>query len=345
MPGLADFHTHVAERDDLALYLTWGVTTIANMGSPGTALIGWRDSIRAGLMTGPEIYAGYYVNGPAGVGGMSTAATVEDARRAVSDAAEAHFDFIKVYNSLTADQFAAAMDEARARKLPVLGHAVRSVGLERAFQMGQVAVVHAEEYGYAELRRRRDSASVAWAVDFTKTNDVTVVPNLSAFEAITLQWGKPPVVDSFFALSEAKNLSPYWIQRWRQADYITRPGTLTALPFLKQLTLALQRGGVRLLLGTDSPTIPGMFAGASIHEDLRMLVESGLTPYEALVAGTRAAGEFAGRYFGTEPAGIIAPGNRADLILLSANPLVNIRNARAIEGVMARGRWIPAATR
>jgi len=341
IPGLADFHTHVAERGDLALYVASGVTTIANMGSPGTTLIGWRDSISAGLMAGPQVYAGYYLNGPAGVGGVSTATTAHDARRAVTDAARARFDFIKVYNSLTEEQFIAVMEEAKARGIPVLGHAVRSVGLERAFRMGQVAVVHAEEYGYAELRRRRDSASVAWAVEFTRKNDVTVIPNLSAFEAITLQWGKPPVVDSFFALPEAGTLSPYWTQRWRHADYITRPGTLTALPFLKQLTLAMQRGGVRLLLGTDSPSIPGMFAGASIHDDLRMLVESGLTPYEALVAGTRAAGEFAVRYFGAEPAGLVAPGYRADLILLSANPLDDIANARAIVGVMARGHWRP----
>jgi hypothetical protein len=69
MPGLADFHTHIAERGDLALYLANGVTTIANMGSPGTTLISWRDSIRASQMIGPEIYVGAYVNGPAGVGG------------------------------------------------------------------------------------------------------------------------------------------------------------------------------------------------------------------------------------------------------------------------------------
>jgi imidazolonepropionase-like amidohydrolase len=72
MPGLADFHTHVAERGDLALYLVSGVTTIANMGSPGMALIAWRDSIRAGTMSGPEVYVGYYVNGPTGPGGEST---------------------------------------------------------------------------------------------------------------------------------------------------------------------------------------------------------------------------------------------------------------------------------
>ena len=232
------------------------------------------------------------------------------------------------------------MEEAKARRLPVLGHAVRSVGIERGLAMGQVAVVHAEEYGYAELRGRRDSASIESAVAFTRQHDATLVPNLSAFEVITLQWGKPSVVDSFFALAEIARLSEYWRSRWRNADYITRPGTINALPFLKVLTGAMQRGGVRLLLGTDSPSIPGMFAGASIHNELRLLVESGLTPYEALVAGTRSAGEFASRHFGSEPAGLIEPGHRADLVLLSANPLDDIGNARAIVRVMARGRFI-----
>lgn len=340
MPGLADFHTHVAERGDLALYLASGVTTIANMGSPGTALIAWRDSIRAGQMTGPEIYVGYYVNGPTGQGGQSTVATVEDARTAVLEAKRGGFDFIKVYNSLTEEQFVAIIAEAKNNGLPILGHAVRSIGLERGFELGQLAVVHAEEYMYSELRRRRDSASVTWAVEFTRRNDATVIPNLSAFEAITRQWGKPAVLDSFFAMPEVTRLSSYWQARWRDADYITRRGTINALPFLKELTLAMARGGVRLLLGTDSPSIPGMFAGESIHEELRLLVESGLTPYEALVAGTRSAGEFSTRHFGAEPVGIVAPGYRADLVLLANNPLEDIRHARTPLAVMARGRWL-----
>jgi hypothetical protein len=343
MPGLADFHTHVVERGDLANYLSGGVTTIANMGAPGMALIGWRDSIRAGQINGPQVYVGAYVNGPAGVGGGSNAATVDEARALVVEASRNHFDFIKVYNSLTAEQFTAVMEEAKARKLPVLGHAVRSIGLERAFGMGQVAVVHAEEYGYAELRGRRDSASIEWAVGWTRGHDVTLIPNLSAFEVITLQWAKPPVVDSFLALPEAAHLSEFWRSRWRSADYITRRGTIDALPFLKRLTAAMQRGGVRLLLGTDSPSIPGMFAGASIHNELRLLVESGLTPYEALVAGTRAAGEFATRQFGADSAGLVATGYRADLLLLAANPLEDVRNARVPLGVMVRGRWIPGS--
>ena len=204
MPGLADFHTHVVERGDLALYLASGVTTIANMGEPGDApsSSGATRSAPA-QMTGPEIYVGRLCQRSGGSGRHVECRDGRKTRAASwSDAARDRFDFIKVYNSLTADQFTAVMEEAKARRLPVLGHAVRSVGLERGFGMGQVAVVHAEEYGYAELRGRRDSASIEWAVGFTRGHDATLIPNLSAFEVITLQWGKPAVVDSFFALPE-----------------------------------------------------------------------------------------------------------------------------------------------
>lgn len=341
LPGLADFHVHAAEAGDLAHYLAAGVTTIGHMGGHGATMLRLRDSIRAGLILGPEMFLGYFVNGPAGQGGPMTAATVAEARAAVAEAAQRGFDFIKVYNSLTEEQFAVIVTEARARGLPLLGHAVRSVGLKRGTAMGQVAVAHAEEYTYAELRVRRDAASLAQAVEFTRRNDAAVVPNLSAFDVITRQWGKPAVVDSFLALPEAAGLSEYWRRQWRNADYVSRRGTLNALPFLKQLTLAMQRGGVPLLLGTDSPTIPGMFAGGTIHEELRLLVEAGLTPYEALTAGTRAAGEFAARHFRAPPFGLVAPGYRADLLLLGRNPLEDVSYARRPLGVMVRGTWIP----
>jgi hypothetical protein len=341
MPGLADFHVHAVERNDLSLYLAWGVTTIAHMGGRCCDMLRWRDSIRAGDMPGPEIYAGMFANGPQNLGGPMTAATVEAARNLVIDAERRRYDFVKVYNSLTEEQYEVVMREAKARGLPVIGHAVRSIGLERGFASGQIAVAHAEEYIYSELRGRRDSASLAWAVDFTRGHDATVIPNLSAFDVITRQWGKPAVVDSFFAMPEARQLTEYWSGVWRSRDYVRRQGSIDALPFLKQLALAMQRGGVRILLGTDSPSIPGMFAGASIHEELRLLVEAGLTPYEALVAGTRAAGEFAQKHFKATPAGVVAPGYRADLVLLAANPLDDVRNARTPLGVMARSYWLP----
>ena len=346
MPGLVDFHVHLGERADLGLYVASGVTTVVHMGGNGALVVPWRDSIRAGLLTGPTIYAGYFMNGPEQRGGVMTVATTADAIRGVGEAIRRDFDFIKVYNSLTEEQYNVIMAAAQQRRMPVMGHAVRSIGIERGFSLGQVAVMHAEEYTYTDLRRggRVDEALIPNAVEFTKRANAALVPNLSAFAAITRQWGKPAVIDTFLAHPDARYLSDFWRDRWRAADYVTRPGTLDALPILRRLTLAMQKSGVRLLLGTDSPGIPGMFAGTSLHEDMRLMAEAGLTPYEVLVAGTRAAGEFAMKHFKAAPVGTIAPGQRADLVLIAGNPLLDLRHARSPLGVMVGGRWLTAPT-
>ena len=343
MPGLVDFHVHVGERRDLSRYLAHGVTTIVNMGGNASSMLAWRDSVRARAMVGPDIYVGAFLNGPLERGGPLTVQTTADARDAVQQASERRYDFIKVYNSLTEPQFLAAMEEARARRLPVIGHAVRSIGLARGFALGQQAVAHAEEYMYDGLRVG-DTAGIPAVVEYTRRARAGFIANLSAYDAIQRQWGKPAVVDSFLRASEASDLSEFWRTRWRNADYATRRGSLDRLWFLKELTLAMQRGGVIVLLGTDSPSIPGMFAGASIHEELRLLVDAGLSPYEALSAGTRNAGGFAQRVFGSAPFGTIATGQRADLILLRGNPLSDVAHARHPVGVMVRGRWLPAVS-
>ena len=343
MPGLVDFHVHVGERRDLSLYLAHGVTTIVNMGGMASSMLAWRDSIRARTMAGPDIYVGAFLNGPRGLGGPLTVQTTADARDAVRQASERHFDFVKVYNSLTEAQYLAIIDEAKATGLPVLGHSVRSIGLPRGFALGQQAVAHAEEYMYDGLRVG-DTAGIAAVVQFTQRAQAGFIANLSAYDVIQRQWGRPAAIDSFLRVPEASTLSAFWRARWRAADYVNRSGTLDRLGFLKQLTLAMHRGGALLLLGTDSPSIPGMFPGASIHEELRLLVEAGLTPYEALSAGTRTAGAFAQRVFGSAPFGTIAVGQRADMLLLNGNPLSDVANARHPAGVVVRGRWLPSVS-
>ena len=100
---------------------------------------------------------------------------------------------------------------------------------------------------------------------------------------------------------------------------------------------ALHDGGVRILMGTDSPqqfSVPGF----SIHRELRRMSDAGLTPYEILVSGTRNVGD----YFKDEDAfGRIEVGQRADFILLEANPLEDVGNIAKRAGVMVRGRWVP----
>ena len=105
-----------------------------------------------------------------------------------------------------------------------------------------------------------------------------------------------------------------------------------------QLIKALNDQGATLLLWTDV-SVEGIIPGFSAHQELELLVEAGLTPYEALCCGTRNAAIVADRMSTNSDWGSIAVGNRADLILLADNPLADIRNTRSQIGVMLRGRW------
>ena len=341
MPGLADMHTHPQLVSDLPMYLRYGVTTVAHMGGSAQRWARVRDSVRAGQLPGPEVLVSVFLNGTGPGGGPPIAATVEDARRTVARGDSAGADFVKVYNTLTAEQFAAVMDEARRRRMPVMGHSVRALGLEQGFAAGQVAVAHAEEYIYGDRGIGVDTAQIARVAGFTRRAGAWVIPNLSAYSAIARQWGRPAVIDTFLATEDARLLPEFWRERWRRSDYTGRPGNIDArTAFLVELTRALHRAGVPLLLGTDSPGIPGVQAGASIHDDIRLMLSAGLTPFEALAAGTRNAGQFVGRYFrNAEPFGVVAAGQRADLLLLAANPLEDVAVLKRPVGVMARGRY------
>lgn len=103
-----------------------------------------------------------------------------------------------------------------------------------------------------------------------------------------------------------------------------------------RLTGALHKAGAKLVLGSDTPN-PFVIPGFSIHRELKNLVDAGLSPYEAIKAGTSSAAEF----FGVDTFGMIAEGKRADLILLIENPLHDVTNVAKREGVLVRGRWLP----
>ena len=108
--------------------------------------------------------------------------------------------------------------------------------------------------------------------------------------------------------------------------------------FLQQLTAALYRQGVLLMAGTDTMGVPLILPGTSLHRELQLLIEGGLTPYEAIATATVAPAMFLGRdrEFGT-----VSVGKRADLLLIDGNPLENIGPLKQPVGVMVRGRWFP----
>lgn len=347
-PGLTDAHTHISFPEDLLPYVANGVTTIVNMGGePDVPILEWRAEVARGERLGPTIFAARFVDGSRedGPGHAYLVSSEEQARAAVVAAKAEGFDLIKAYNSLPLDLYLALLDEAAAQGIAVVGHGVREPGMSGILEAGQVMIVHAEEYLYTHFNRTTDSRLIPSAIEMTLDAGAYVVPNLSAYEVIARQWGSRAVLDDFLAMSDLKYAHPFWREYWARGRYLDREGSIMGrLDFLRRLTGEFNDAGIPLLLGTDSPPIPGMIAGFSIHDDLRNLAMSGLSPYEALEAGTRNAGEFFARYVpGSEPFGTIAVGQRADMILLEDNPLEDAANLARRSGVMVRGRWLSEA--
>lgn len=345
MPGLADMHTHVMTTEDLALYTASGVTTILHMGgAPADLVAGANPDIASGALVGPQIFFALMVDGSNALQRF-VVSTPQQGREAVDLAKANGYDFIKLYNNISAPEFEAIVSEARNQHLAVIGHGVRAVGLPQALFAGQVMVAHAEEFFYTAFNNQADSARIAEVATATARSGAYVTPNLSTFEAISRQWGKPDVVAAWLRDPRAALMTPNMRLNWVDMGYAQRSGSIESiLVFLRSFTGALARAGVPLITGTDSPVIPGMFPGSSLLDDLRTLREAGLSPYEALVAATRTPGEFIAHTVpGAEPFGVVKAGMKADLLLLAANPLQDAATLAAPLGVMSAGRWRSAA--
>ncbi len=344
LPGLADMHTHVLDVQELLSYTANGVTTILHMGQASDSFVASaNEAIEQGAAIGPHIYFSLMVDGPpASVDGVFAVATPNEARQAVEFASVNGYDFIKVYNKLTASDFAAIVEEAQRTGLSVIGHGVRAVSLPQALFQGQVMVAHAEEFFYTAFDNQRDSTLIPSVVAETLDSGAFVTPNLSTLEALSEQWGKPEVVAQFLADPRAQVLIPLMRESWVSRDYVTREGGIGLMvEFLRTFVAALNEAGVPLMTGTDSPVIPGMYPGYSLHHDIQTLIDIGLTPYQALTAATRTPGDFIAKYVPTaDRFGIVEAGMKADLIMVSANPLEDIETLKSPLGVMSAGRWL-----
>jgi hypothetical protein len=343
LPGLADMHTHVMRSEDLIPYTANGVTTILHMGgAPADFVDHIRESIDAGDTVGPQIFFAFLIDGSPALARFYVR-TPEQARAAVQLAKANGYLFMKVYNNLTPEEFAAIVEEGQRQGLPVIGHGVRSVGLPAGLFHGQVMVAHAEEFYYTAFGHRipSDPAIVSQVVEETFRSGAYVTPNLSTFATITRQWGKPQVVKEFIRDPRVRFMSPDERVDWSDSDYVHNEGDIAPiLTFLEGFTKALADRGVPLLTGTDSPVIPGMLPGYSIHEDLQRLTAAGLSPFQALSAATRVPGEFIGKFVPRAmPFGEVKAGMRADLLLVAGNPLQSLETLRQPLGVMSAGRW------
>lgn len=347
LPGLADMHTHLGSAEDAALYLAGGVTTVLQMGGEGRIEpIPWLRNLLRDAPS-PQVFFALMVDGPDPGSGGWPLHSEDEARFAVRVARERQYDFVKIYNGVSAAQFDAIADEARRVGIAVIGHGARAVGLPAALFRGQVMVAHAEEFYYTTFGDRPDDSRITEVAAAVARSGAYVTPNLSFIDAIIRQWGKPEVRARFLADPLVASMSHVARLNWisPRRNYSRQPGQFPVpLPFLQRFTAELSRQGVPLLAGTDSPLVPGLVPGLGLQEELRLLKASGLSNFQAVAAATRTAGEFIVRHVpGATRFGVIGAGARADLLLVSGNPLESLDTLRAPLGVMVGGHWRTSA--
>jgi imidazolonepropionase-like amidohydrolase len=331
IPGLWDMHTHLAglvadpvwSRDALLpLLIANGITGVRDMGGDLEALLGWRRAIAAGSLMGPQIVAG----GPMLIArGKPSADQIPisneaEARAAVRNLKQRGADFIKIISLPSRESFFALADEAKQQHIPFEGHVPDVVSAAEAADAGMRSIEHAV---YSHLQPADAEAFLRNHTWFTPTlySILRLGPAAESRDDPQLAYVPQALRDEWdTALHPSGN--PEIRDRWaRQFESDLA------------LTRAFHAAGIRILAGSDSLdrfVIPG----SSLHEELALLVRAGLTPMEALQSATRDAARFLNR---ESEVGTIQPGRRADLVLLEANPLLDIRNTAKISAVVVAG--------
>jgi hypothetical protein len=241
------------------------------------------------------------------------------------------------------------VDEARRQHMPVAGHGVTSVGLEKQMAAGQLLVAHTEEFLYTVFPQPPaghddeppPAAEIPRVIERISKTGAYVTADLNTYATIARQWGRPDVVTGYLAAPQSRYVSHGDRIGWRYEGYAKRSGTLAnRVAFLARFTKAMANADVPLVAGADAPSIPGLVSGIALHDDLQAFAGTGLTSYPVLAMATRTPGRMIARNVAdTTPFVTIAVGNRADLVLVNRNPLADLETLRQPVGVMANGWW------
>ena len=348
IPALADLHVHLFSPDDFPAYVTYGVANVLNMDG-GPLHLAWRRLIQEEKLLGPTIYtAGHTVDGFPPLNELFlTAETPDQGRGIVRRQKRAGYDAIKLYGTLRPDVFRAILQTAREEGIPVVGHINRQVGALEVLKSSQTLAAHLEDLLFARFDQPPSDAELVAFADAIAASRITVTPNLNVNPANIAQLENLPAV---LHSPGSSLLSPAAFSQWMPANNRNeRNETQQQIEQMKQVQQILYKfvkllsdRRVPLVLGTDA-TAYG-FPGLAVHQELRELVEAGVSPYEALRSSTVNAGAFiAANIPGAPIFGVIKERAEADLLLLSASPLENIQNVEKIEGLMLRGRWFSAS--
>lgn len=355
VPGLIDAHVHVWDEAELAAYLAHGVTAVRNLSGMPWHLEA-QAAIAAGELLGPDLAtSGPILNspGPNEQDIHALVTTAEAAREAVRAQHAAGFTTLKVYSNLTREAYEAALDETRSLGMTIVGHTPEGVrgpgvpfdapfdiGFHEVLDDGFGTIEHVESIVWHGLSDQLDDdAMVALAADIAAagvpvTTTLVAHANLVRMAGSNGSFADRPGIDTLNPL--ALRLEAGTRAFWAGQDPATREGPRVG--FHQLAARRLHEAGVPLVAGSDA----GIFVnvpGVSLHDELELLVQAGIPAPEVLRAATATAGPAIGR----PDLGQVAPGFRANLLLVDGDPLADVTVLRRPAGVVVGGRWLDRA--
>ena len=370
IPGLWDMHVHLvfgdwfadAKEISLPLFIANGVIAVRDMGSELDAVQAWRNEIEAGRLIGPRIYtSGPMLDGPKPRFPSSVPiATPDDARRAVADLKRRGADFIKLQSLIPREAVFAIAEEAKKQDIAFEGHVPDSVRASEMSAAGMKSFEHLigifEGSSPVEdefLKGNKTEKRLLATYDPVRAGSLAeMLAKNQTWQCPTLVWerGGNLIDQTDFAHdTRAKYVPAYWKDvTWKRfTDEIEHDFNTDDLATRKafvekelEVVSAMHRAGIHFLAGTDTPPGVYIFPGFSLHEELQRFVAAGFTPMEALQTATLNPAKFLGM---EDRLGTIEKGKVADLVLLYANPLEDIRNTQKIAAVIVNGRYLSRA--
>jgi len=362
IPGLwnNDLHGGDYNKTKAALpsLLSYGVTTVRDMGAPLDDIVRLRADIASQSVIGPRLFiAGPLMEGPVPIQMplIVDLFDVNQAREEVRNLKQHSVDYIEVDTTLTPELYWAIADEAHKQSLRLVGHIPPKIQANDIVKAHQVNVEH--------LGGRFLNILVACSSDQAEFDQILATTYDNLLTAIKEK--RPASEPQFTAPFDKKLLDTFDQAKAERLFHLYAQNRVAQTPtlhvlqtlwesnrdnlklneqdmeygkkiFAKDMAVVLQmkRAGVPILAGTDAQYSEG---GKALHEELALLVQAGLTPLEALQSATRDAAEFMGV---GNTSGTIEQGKIADMVLLNANPLDDIRNTRQIDAVILKGKLL-----
>jgi imidazolonepropionase-like amidohydrolase len=345
LPGLWDMHAHFEQVEWGPIYLAAGATTVRDCGNEFEFITAVRDAIAQGHGLGPRLLLAGIVDGSGPLAaGVQRVDTPEQARMWADRYHAAGFQQMKIYSSVKLQEVKAVADEAHRLGMTVTGHIPEGLNAFQTIEAGQDQINHIQYVadimhaplpeGTSRVERRKaladlnlDSPDAAKAVSFLKDHHTVVDPTIALSELFTATTAKSPA--SFEPGVE--KVAPELAQSLTDVEAPSERSDLFTKIFSKEIAIigALHRAGIPIIAGTDQ-AVPGH----SLHREIELYVEAGFTPMEAIQAATIVPARVMGL---DKELGTIEKGKRADLILLTGDPLADIHNTRKVEYVISNG--------